>query len=463
MMRKDLSFTKWRDSLSVRVLAITIVVILLVELIIFIPSAMNFRDNWLDERLQSARIAVLALEAAPTREVSEELSKELLGNAEVISVIKNEEGRRELVLAPIEPVGGDTLIIHRSTEHWFRRLSHTTQLFFRSKPMLMRVDSSDEMGDATTLEVIIPETPLSSELRQFSGRILVLSLIIAIVAGGLVFLVLNFLVVRPMQHVTESIIRFRDNPGATQHDLPPSSRKDEVGLAQNALAEMEAVVSDAFRQRERLAQLGEAVAKINHDLRNSLAAAQLVSDGLSHSEDPRVQRAAPRLERALERAIKLAQDTLQYGKSAPPKPNMQTVAICEIAEEASIEALSGFPDITWKNDIVKGTQHEVDPDHLHRIISNLVRNAAVATSKAHEGGGVISIALRDNTLIIADNGPGLPEKTRDNLFVPFAGSTTKGGTGLGLVIARDLSQAMGGNLKLGATGKTGTEFHIELP
>jgi signal transduction histidine kinase len=307
------------------------------------------------------------------------------------------------------------------------------------------------------------EAPLREALWQFTRNIFWLSLLLSVVAGVLVYLMLDFTVVRPMRMVTASIIKFRNDPGALLVDNTPSTRKDEVGIAQNALRDMEAVVSDAFRQRERLAQLGEAVAKINHDLRNSLAAAQLVSDSLAQSQDPRVMRAAPRLERALERAINLAQDTLDYGKSEPSKPKFQTLRICETILEATAEALIKYPDIKLEKSIGKDTVRTVDPDNLYRIVSNLVRNAAAATSKKMKDQGVISISLEGNTVIIADNGPGLPKKTIDNLFVPFAGSATKGGTGLGLAIARDLSRAMGGDLTLGSTGADGTTFHVTLP
>jgi len=455
-----ISSPKWLDRLSVRLLAITIGVILIVELLIFIPSAINFRDNWIDERLQASRLAVLSLEAAPSQSVSEELSRELLENAEVLYVAKLGNDRRELILG--KPMTGESVFIHRGTETWFDRLGHTINLFFRTKPMVMQVDATAGANEAR-LEVLIPEPPLRKELINFSNRILWLSLLLSIIAGTLVFLVLDYLVVRPMRQVTASIVKFRNDPGGVRQEHTPSTRKDEIGLAQNALGDMETVVSDSFRQRERLAQLGEAVAKINHDLRNSLAAAQLVSDGLANSEDPRVQRAAPRLERALERAIKLAQNTLQYGKDEPSKPNLQPAKICEITQEAAEEALSGFTQVSLDNQIAKGTMRTVDPDHLHRIVSNLVRNAAAATSVVRPEDGVISISIREDVLVISDNGPGLPKKTLDNLFVPFASSTSQGGTGLGLVIARDLSKAMGGDLNLGSTGEKGTEFHITLP
>lgn len=467
-MQETIAPPRWQDSLSVRLLAITIAIILLVELIIFVPSAVGFRDNWIDDRLQAASVAALALEAAPSKTVSDELSAELLENAGVLSVASIEPDKSRLVISPSQPITGDTVVINRTNEPHHMRLLHTISLFFHGGDRVIVASfvdtmNNDDESDDITIEARILEEPLCVDIIDFSGRILGLSLIISIVAGLLVYLVLDFLVVRPMRRVTASIMQFRNDPSATTTEPALARGKDEISLAQNALADMEAVVSDAFRQRARLAQLGEAVAKINHDLRNSLSAAQLVSDGLARSDDPRVQRAAPRLERALERAIKLAQNTLQYGKTEAPKPTFQTADLHQIIEEASAEALSGFPKINWQNNIPAGTMHRVDPDHLHRIISNLARNAAAATTKARPDDGLISISLEDNRLTLQDNGPGLPRKTQANLFVPFAGSTTRGGSGLGLAIARELSQVMGGDLTLADTGEGGTTFRIDLP
>ncbi|MEL6286713.1 MAG: hypothetical protein AAFQ18_10945, partial [Pseudomonadota bacterium] len=76
----------WRDSLSFRLFALTIGAILIVEILIFIPSAANFRATWLAERVQAARIAALAIDASPSRQVSMDLSSALLANAEVLAV-----------------------------------------------------------------------------------------------------------------------------------------------------------------------------------------------------------------------------------------------------------------------------------------------------------------------------------------------------------------------------------------
>jgi signal transduction histidine kinase len=451
----------WRDSLSIRLLAVTIGVILLVELLIFIPSAVNFRDRWIDERVQAARIATLALDASSEQAVSDELSAELLANAEVLAVSELRPDLRRLILSSPQDPDAEMHWVDRTNEPWFTRAGHMFSLLLLSQDAILSVSDISNDPEAR-IEVVIAEMPLAMEVADFSRRILVLSLLISITAGTFVYLVLVAMVVRPMRVVTASIINFHKDPGAARSPRATSTRKDQIGRAQNALADMEKEVSDAFRQRQRLAELGEAVAKINHDLRNSLAAAQLVSEGLARSEDPRVQRAAPRLERVLERAINLTEDTLQYGKAKPPEPKMEMANLHDTVSEAAREAMSAYPALKLTIALSKNAKANIDTDHLHRVIVNLVRNAAQATAKARPEGGEISIDLDGNSLLCRDNGPGMPENARDNVFTPFAGSNSKGGTGLGLAIARELMQAMGGDVSLEKTGPDGTVFRISL-
>ncbi|MBD8905091.1 hypothetical protein MBTS_23180, partial [Methylobacterium bullatum] len=68
------------------------------------------------------------------------------------------------------------------------------------------------------------------------------------------------------------------------------------------------------------------------------------------------------------------------------------------------------------------------------------------------------------TILIADNGPGLPGRAGGNLFSPFEGSTRAGGTGLGLPIAAELIELQGGSLTLDTTGEgEGARFRIVIP
>ncbi|MGB3626971.1 MAG: HAMP domain-containing sensor histidine kinase [Henriciella sp.] len=446
------------DSLSVRLFAVTICAILLVEFLVFLPSAANYRDNWLDTRVEAARIAALSLEAAPSRMVSEELSNDLLQRAEVLAVAELSEDMREQILPPVMPLEGPTKFVDLMEESMMGSIMETIDTWSSEDGRLLIVRA---MGSAPgrTLEIVLPEAPLKEGLAAFGWRILGISLLISLTAGALIYLLLFLLVVRPMQRVTDSVIQFRADPGGWRKRLSPTTRKDEIGRAQNALADMESAVSDSFRQRERLALLGEAVAKINHDLRNSLATAQLASDALSSSADPRVQRSVPRLERALERAIKLASETLKYGRSTTPPANLQPVSLRVAIDEAALEALAQQDAVTFVNEVNAADTRTADADHLHRIAANLIRNAAEAMTD----GGEIRVSSDETGLLFADTGPGVPDKARETLFKPFASSTRRDGTGLGLALSRDLARSMGGDVELVSTGPDGTAFRVLLP
>ncbi|MEM7767592.1 MAG: HAMP domain-containing sensor histidine kinase [Pseudomonadota bacterium] len=448
----------WRDSLSFRLFALTIGAILIVEILIFIPSAANFRAGWLNERVQAARIASLAIEAAPSRAVSMEISSALLANAEVLAVAEITEDMRFQLLPPQVPIPKPIVPVDlRAQAMGFSVVETLATLWAPEGRTLMITDFG--VRDDSVLEILVLEAPLKDALWAYARNILILSLIISITTGAAIYALLLRTVVSPIRRVTASVEQFREDPGGWTRRLQPTQRRDEIGRAQNALSDMEAAVSESFRQRERLAELGEAVARINHDLRGSLAAAQLVSDSLARSDDPRVKRAAPRLERALERAIALATDTLQYGKAEPKQVAGQSLVLKPILDEAAEEALVRHGSIAWDNALPDTLVGDVDAEALHRIIANLVRNAAEAMG----GEGRIAIEREGNALLVSDTGPGLPDDLRDSLFKPFGVTTKRKGTGLGLAIARDLALAMGGTLDLRETGPDGTIFALVLP
>jgi hypothetical protein len=289
-----------------------------------------------------------------------------------------------------------------------------------------------------------------------------------IAAGALIYVALTMAFVGPMHDLTRAIERFRDRPEDVSIAFPRSSRTDEIGRAQRAAADMAEQVRNALRQKERLAALGGAVARIGHDLRNMLSTAQLVADRLSHSEDPDVRRLIPRLERTIDRAAGLASSTLKYGRADEKAPELVRVDVAAESEDAAGDALVGFDSIDYRPDIELGLACIADPEHLHRILVNLMRNAAQAML-AHPGSdkALIVRAVRSEgrcEIEVIDHGPGVRENLRERLFEPFVSAAPEaGGTGLGLAIARELTRAMGGELELTRTGAVGATFRITLP
>src|SRR5262249_20653528 len=312
-----------------------------------------------------------------------------------------------------------------------------------------------------TLEALLDEAPLRGEMWDFGTRILELSIVISLVTATLVYLSLQWLLVRPMRRITASMTNFRDDPEEASVLIAASSRSDEIGLAERELAVLRETVRQALGQRARLAALGTAVTKINHDLRNILATARLVTDGLTASAAPEVRRVAPRLLDAIDRAVALCTHTLDFSREgAPPLAASQFPLTSLIDEIGPGLGLLG-DNLTIDCTIPPELTVEADRDQLYRVLLNLARNAVEAGAHRLACG-----AARENGVIaieIADDGPGLPPKARDNLFRPFFGSAPPGGSGLGLAIARELMRAHGGELTLVSSTSSGTVFRLTLP
>jgi signal transduction histidine kinase len=278
-----------------------------------------------------------------------------------------------------------------------------------------------------------------------------------------VFLSLYFVLVRPMRRIARAMISFRENPEDASRIIAPSRRKDEIGTAERELAMMQSDIYGSLQQKARLAALGSAVAKIQHDLRNILASAQMASDRLTAIDDPLVKHLTPRLVTALDRAVAFATNTLRYGRADERPPERRMISVCPLVAEAG-EICASKHEISFVNEVDPLLKIDADSEHLYRIVLNLVRNASEALAAR---GGTISVRAtrtRQSVCIeICDDGPGIPETMHERLFRPFATPARTGGSGLGLAIARDLARAHGGDVTLAVTGADGTRFRIDIP
>jgi signal transduction histidine kinase len=323
---------------------------------------------------------------------------------------------------------------------------------------------------AKFIEVVIDEEPLRQSMYRFSRNLLLVSLAIAVLTAALVYLALHYLFVRPMRRLTANLVGFHQNPESSARIIVPSQRGDEIGVAERELSDMQRDLVSMLHQKSRLAALGLAVSKINHDLRNLLASSQLLSDQLASVPDPRVQRFAPKLMRSLERAIAFCQSTLSYGRAQEAAPDRRLMAIEPIVNEVR-ESAGLAPDgsIAWINAIERGLTIDADPDQLFRILLNLVRNAAQALeSQPRNDAATRQIRItgrREGAVAIievSDTGPGVPQQARNHLFEAFQGSVRPGGSGLGLAIAAELVRAHGGDIYL-VEGTIGATFRITIP
>ena len=285
---------KWRwASLSARLLLLTVFFVMLAEVLIYAPSAGRFRLMYLQDRLADAHLAALSLDAAPGGQVRPTLEAQLLLHvgAHAVDVRRIGSHWTKMLSGSIPPPIDATYYLREGS--LFSLIWDAFVTLAHSKGRVLQVTGPSPTDSSVIVEVIMDEAPMRAALIRYSGRILQLSLIISGITAALVYLSLQWLIVRPMGHLTESMLRFRDRPEDETVDVGASRRGDEIGVAQRVLADMQAALRQALTQRAHLASLGEAVVKINHDLRNILASAQIVSDRLAASEDPRVRAEAP--------------------------------------------------------------------------------------------------------------------------------------------------------------------------
>ncbi len=466
----------WQLGLPGRLLLLTALFVMLAEVLIFVPSVANFRVNWLKDRLTAAKLAGLAALASPDGNVPATLKNELLTTAEVKSVAWRKDGRRQLLLPINNPTMIDATYDLRSDRDrsMYKRvlfrldlIADALSVLFRSNPRTLRIVGPLGKDPNEFIEVILPEAPLRQAMIGFGLNILGLSIIISLFTAALVYFALSNLLVRPLMRITENMLHFGKAPEDTSRIIEPSSRTDEVGTAERELAAMQSQLSQLIHQKTRLAQLGLAVSKINHDLRNMLASAQLISDRLSALPDPTVQRFAPKLIASLDRAINFCNDTLKFGRAEEATPRREIVPLRPIVEEIADGLASKQNGIKWMIDVDDTVNIDADREHTYRVLSNICRNAvqALKSQKSNKHCKIRIKGWRDrgHTLIeVRDNGPGLSPRARENLFQPFQGSERKGGSGLGLVIAHELVTAHGGTLKLLDTTE-GTALLIDIP
>lgn len=454
-----------RSSLSARLLLLTIFFVLLAEVLIYIPSIANFRKTWLEDKLSAAHIAVLAIEAAPDYMISEMLTKELLSSADVVAIVQKRGDSRQLVLATDKPLDVAARYDLRDATYWSLTLD-AFKTMFHSHPneKLIEVTGLTRDDKMDYIQIIFQEELLCHDMLIFSRNVLFLSIIISLITASLLFYTLTCILIRPVKKITDSMVAFRKAPEDYRQQLTPENRQDEIGTVMLELAHMQDQVRKALNQKNHLAKLGEAVSKINHDLRNILASAQLVSDHLQTVDNPVVQKLAPRFVKALDRGIRLCENTLQYGKAESEKPQMNDFALKTVIDD--VETSLGIVDhdtLKIINQIPADLMLHADTDQIFRVILNLARNAAQAMG---DKGSITFSASREddqNIIEIRDDGPGIPDKIRQTLFQPFRSSAQGSGSGLGLAISKEIIEAHGGSIELRDTGPQGSTFRLILP
>lgn len=455
--------------LSTKLLFLTILFVMAAEVLIAIPSIANFSRDWMEGRLRSAAaVAIAVIESGPGNLSMQGSNRVLMAAGTRAIAVRDEGVSRLLVVSQVPPAVDQHINLDSIGLAGLIRQSFDTLLFGGKRVLRIfgRIDDS-----TTQYEIVLADWGLRAALLEYSRNIALLSLGLSLFTAMLVFHAINRIMIRPIRRMTRSMLAFGEAPDdATRIIQADPERDDEIGIAERELAEMQKALHRTLGERRRLADLGLAVSKINHDMRNMLSAAQLISDRLAEVKDPSVQSLVPRLVRTLDRAVSYSEGVLAYGRTQEPPPRLRRLKLHELADDVlSTMAAGNRDDIELINAVPAGFEIVADADQLFRVLFNLARNAVQAMSGESESVLVkrltISAEQADKVVRIrvTDTGPGLPERARQNLFTAFHGAAKSGGTGLGLAIAQELVRAHGGEISLVESGRGRTIFEIRLP
>jgi signal transduction histidine kinase len=459
---RPMQFILFGRSLSARVLWLTVGIILLVELVILMPSLGRERETWLWNHVTAAHLAAFSAARTSDGVLDPAIRDTLLRLSDTRSIKLTVPGKMAVMIAPDQPVPVDRTI-HPANETLLYSTWRADMLVLGLGDESIEVVAPSPLQQNALLDIVLSGDALAKALRLYAEHIALLSLVIGLITGLLVFAALDRLLVRPMRILTASIVGFRQDPEQNgQSDLIwlTNQRNDEISGAARELKVMQDEMRAALWRNARLAALGTAVAKISHDLRNILSSALLVADRLQETSDPIAQRAARTLIPAVERAAQLVSRTVDFAREGPPAITRSAVRVRELVDEAILVIRPDDTGITIDNLVPRELVLSLDRAQIYRVLVNLIRNAMEA------GADQMSLSVETENGVtrmkVADNGPGLPLRVQENLFKPFTGSGRHGGTGLGLAIARDLIRAHGGDLVLAKTGADGTVFVMEL-
>jgi signal transduction histidine kinase len=455
------------SGLSGKLLLLTAVFVMIAEILIFVPSVANMRLMWLKDRLNTAAAAAIVIEGLPDQELPRPVQEETLMATGTKAIVLKKQDASRMVAAVDMPPSVDA-------QYDLADVSILTSVYDAFDTLLFGgervIRVYGPVGETSTrIELLLDERALRRAMLGYARNVFIVSMVIALLSASPIFFALNRLLIRPIRRMTENIQEFAADPSNPGRVLEPSGGRDEIAVAGIHLAAMQQTLQRTLKEQKNLADLGLAVSKINHDMRNILASAQLMSDRLSDVDDPVVKRFAPKLLRSIDRAVGYTNEVLSYGRMREPEPRRRFVPLRPLVQEVSeVLALEPRGDIEFVLQVEPGLEVDADSEQLFRVIHNLCRNAVEALTQdtGADRRRVLVGALRTGSVVsiaIEDNGPGMPAKARDNLFAAFRGSVRSGGTGLGLAIARELVLAHGGTIALVEKTTPGTLFRIELP
>jgi signal transduction histidine kinase len=452
--------------LSTKLLLLTVIFVVLAEILIFVPSVTDMRLSWLRDRLNTAAAAAIVVDGLPDVELPRPLQDDtLMATGTKAIALHKADITRMIVVSDMPPRVNAQYDLSNKDFLTDARDAFATLLFGGNQVFSVRGPIGESGMD---IELVMGDHALRKAMLTYTKEILLFTVIISFITASMIFFVINRTLIRPIARMTLSMQAFAEDPSNPGAIVQPPKGDDELALAARHLASMQGDLQKTIRQQKNLADLGLAVSKINHDMRNILSSAQLMSDRLADADDPVAKGLSSKLVRTLGRAIGYSSEVLSYGRASETAPRRARIALRPLVEDAGeILGLSTGTDISFAIEIPRDLEIDADPEQLFRVLYNLCRNSlqALETDDGTKKAITVSASRTDDRVQVTvdDTGPGMPQKAKENLFSAFRGSVRAGGTGLGLAIARELIEAHRGWIVLEDKDERGTRFRFEIP
>lgn len=279
------------------------------------------------------------------------------------------------------------------------------------------------------------------DIQPLYGAIVIVGLGAAIVFFTSLFIVQR--ITRPLVRVAEQAEHFRGSGDI--EPLPETGPEELASLARN-FNTMANEISILLANRTTL------LAGISHDLRTPLTRMRLALALLPEDVDATL---VERFERNLESMDELIGDALRFARGT--REAQQEIEVLPFVEEV----LASYSTPVSLSAMVDGTYRRfVAPSAFRRVLMNLVSNGI-------KHGGDVVVTLREGCIEVTDNGPGIPEEYREEIFQPFfridpSRSQETGGSGLGLAIVAQLCHAHGWRVQVGQADGGGARVSIDF-
>jgi len=322
-------------------------------------------------------------------------------------------------------------------------------------------------GSQPAMLTVLKSYDAATQFLQQLNRLLLAVGLVAVLAGGWLIFLISHTFTRPLANLVSGVHALEQ--GDFAYPLHVRGR-DEVAELTTAFDRMRRTLQKTQQdllQAERLATIGRMASTISHDLRHPLTTILAYAEFQSESNLDAGQRKSfyEEIRSSVTRMAELISSLLEFSKGH--EALRFTHGDIVKALERTVSAVKLRPEF-------KGIQIQIthegstsgwfDFKKLNRAFYNLVQNACEAVPQGSGKADVIVRGLDSRVeILVMDNGAGIPDSIREDVFQPFVTHGKEDGTGLGLAVVQKIVRDHGGEVTVEATGKSGTTFKLILP